>query len=162
MKDRIAARETGVTVGRLGTSYSFVHTRNTEVADGVGSHKPPDFIDFVAASDQLAGVGSVNSVEARSGGRGGRDPEVNLGCAGLPEHSNNLSAGGAPNERIVDYGDLLACEQAWDRVELELDPKISDWLGRLDEAASDVVVADKPELKGDALGSGIADGGGHP
>ena len=63
--------------------------------------------------------------------------------AGASDHADNLAAGGAANEGIVDQHDALALQQVPHRIQLQLDAEIADRLRRLDEGAADVVIADQ-------------------
>ena len=70
--------------------------------------------------------------------------------AGVAHHLHDLGRGGAAHDRIVDQHDALARDhRAVGRV-LEAHAKLADLLGRLDEGAADIVIADDAELVGDA------------
>src|SRR6185437_15872826 len=57
--------------------------------------------------------------------------------------------------------DALAFELGAIGVVLELDAEMADLVGRLDEGAADIVVADDAELEGQAALRGVAQGRGH-
>jgi hypothetical protein len=82
-------------------------------------------------------------------------------CACIADHADDLLAGGAAHDGIVNQDDALAFEQGTHRVELELHAEVADALFGLDESAADVVVADESELHGNAALAGISHGGGH-
>ena len=99
----------------------------------------------------------VHAVEAgRDGGRA-TDAQVDFLRAGGAHHADDLAAGGAADDGVVDEDDALAFEQIAHRVELELDAEVAHALLRLDEGAADVVVADEAEVEGDAALCGIAE-----
>jgi len=67
------------------------------------------------------------------------------GRPGSADHLDDLPAGRAPDDRVVDEHDALILEQAANRVQLYLDAEVANRLRRLDEGAAHVVVADEPE-----------------
>src|SRR5690606_10884607 len=66
----------------------------------------------------------------------------------------------APDERIVDDHDTLSGEDLADGAVLQPDLEVAPRLGRLDEGAPDVVVADEPQLEGNPRLLGEAERGG--
>ena len=85
------------------------------------------------------------------------DAHVHLGRAGFADHLHDLQRRGAAHDRIVDEHDALAGEHVAVGVVLEADAHVADGVGRLDEGAADVVVADDAEIEGQAGGLGVAD-----
>ena len=77
--------------------------------------------------------------------------------AGLAHHLHDLHRGGAAHEAVVDQHDALARDHRAVGVVLQADAELADRLGRLDEGAADIVVADDAELERNAGGLGIAD-----
>ena len=65
-------------------------------------------------------------------------------------HLDDLDGGGAAHDGIVDQHHALAVDLGAVGVVLQLDAEVADLVGRLDEGAADVVVADDAELEGDA------------
>src|SRR4051794_636814 len=55
-------------------------------------------------------------------------------------HPDNLPAGGASNDRVIDQNDALTFELMPHRVQLQLDPEVSNRLRGLDEGSPDVVI----------------------
>ena len=77
--------------------------------------------------------------------------------AGFAHHLHDLHARRAAHDRIVDQHDALARDDRAIGVVLEANAEFADRLGRLDEGASDVVIADDAELEGNAAGLGVAE-----
>ena len=75
---------------------------------------------------------------------------MHLARAGIAHHLDDLHAGGAANDRIVDQDDALAVDQRRIGVVLQLDAEVADFLARLDEGPADIVRADDPELERNA------------
>ena len=67
-----------------------------------------------------------------------------------PDHLDDLAAGGAAHDGVVDDHDALAVQDLAVRVELHLDPEVADALLRLDEGTAHVVVADEAHVVGQA------------
>ena len=82
---------------------------------------------------------------------------MHFGRAGVAHHLHDLARGGAAHDGIVDQHDALARDHGAVGVVLEAHAKLADLLGRLDEGAADIVVADDADLVGDAGLLGIAD-----
>ena len=93
------------------------------------------------------------------GGRRG-DAHVDLGGAGGADHLDDLAAGGAADDGVVDQDDALALDDAAVGGVFELHAEVADAVGGFDEGAADIVVADDAELEGDAALGGVAHGGG--
>ena len=77
----------------------------------------------------------------------------------VAHHADDLAAGGAAHDGVVDQHHPLALEQGADRIELELHSEVANTLARLDEGAPHIVIADQAEAKRNAAFGGIADGG---
>ena len=73
---------------------------------------------------------------------------MHLARAGLADHLDDLLAGGAAHDRIVDEDDPLALQHVAVGVVLQLHAHVADRVGRLDEGAADIVVADDAEFEG--------------
>jgi len=72
---------------------------------------------------------------------------MNFFCAGITHHTDDLAAGCAANNGIVDQDYALAGEQTANGIQLELDAEVAHTLFRFDECASDVMVADQPKAE---------------
>ena len=86
---------------------------------------------------------------------------MHLARARFAHHLHDLDAGGAAHDRIVDQHDALAVDDGAVGVVLQAHAEFADRLGRLDEGAPDVMVADDAELERQAAGRGEAERGGH-
>jgi hypothetical protein len=112
----------------------------------------------MGGGDQLAALRCVDAVEARRDRRRAADADVNLGGASGTHHLDDLAAGRAAHNRVVDEHHALTLEQAAHRVQFHLHTEVADRLCRLDEGAADVVVADEPHSHRHARLLGVADG----
>src|SRR6266496_2015709 len=104
-----------------------------------------DFLDALVRGDELALGGRVHPVVAGRDGRRAGNAHVDFAGAGGAYHADDLAAGGAADNRIIDEDDALAIEHAAHRIQLELHAEIADALLGLDEGAPDVVAADKAD-----------------
>ncbi len=118
-------------------------------------------LEVVGRGQQLAALRRVDAVVAAVGRRRGGDAHVHLLGAGGAHHLDDLLAGGAADDAVVDQDDALALQHRPVGVVLQLHAEVADLVGRLDEGAADVVVADDAELEGDAALGRIAHGRRH-
>ena len=79
----------------------------------------------------------------------------------VTHHLYDLGRGGAADDGVIDKDDTLAVHHRAVGAVLEADAELADLLGRLDEGAADIVIADDAELVGDAGLLRVADGGRH-
>ena len=77
-------------------------------------------------------------------------------------HPHNLSASGSPNDGIVNQHNSLSFQNAAHRVQLHLDPEMSNRGLRLDERAADVMIADEPHPQRNVRFVRIAHRGANP
>ena len=101
--------------------------------------------------------GEVDAVEARPLHRRRRDPDVDLGRAGLAQHPDQRPLGVAAHDRVVDHHQALAGDHVAQRVQLEPDAELADGLAGLDEGTPDVGVLDQPLPVRDAGRLGVPD-----
>ena len=87
---------------------------------------------------------------------------MHFGRARVADHANDLAAGGAAHDRIVDQNHALAFKQAVNGIELQLHAEVAHRLLRLDERPSNVVVANQSKTKRNATFGRVADGGRVP
>ena len=78
--------------------------------------------------------------------------------AGITHHLNDLLAGRAANDGIVHQHHALALDHAAVGIVLQLHTHVTDGIGRLDEGAAHIMVADNPEFEGQARFLCKADG----
>ena len=86
---------------------------------------------------------------------------MHLGGAGIEDHLLDLARGRAAHDGVVDEDHPLALDQRAVDVELEAHAHVADLLGRLDEGAAHVLVADDAHGVGNAALVGVADGRGR-
>src|SRR6266571_331882 len=138
-----------------------VHPLERQIAERVGPDGPPDLIDRVRRGDQLRPARRVHAVvTGPDRGRAG-DAHVHLARARRADHGDDLPAGGAAHDRVVDQRHAPARQESADRIELQLHAEVPDRLARLDEGPPDVVVAHQAELEGDARLLGETEPGVH-
>ncbi len=87
---------------------------------------------------------------------------MDLGRTGIAHHLDDLHAGCAANDRIVDQDNAFALDQRPVGVVFQLDAEMAHLVARLDEGPSDIMRADDAEFEGYARFLGIADRRGHP
>src|SRR5213594_3193835 len=89
----------------------------------------------------------IHAIKAWRDRRWTGNPHVNFLRAGIADQADNLLAGGAAHDRIVNQGNALPVEQAAHRIELQFDAEITHRLARLDERSSNVVIAYQAEAE---------------
>ena len=77
---------------------------------------------------------------------------MDLFGAGTPDHPHDLPAGRPTHDRVVDDDHPPAFQHLAHRVELHLDPEVTDALLGLDECPANIVIADEAHL---VAGSGL-------
>src|SRR5215469_7882870 len=156
----VVAGVAGIAIFVAVIANGLAEGREGEVAKRIGFDVTADFFHAVRAGDQLAAVGSVNTVKAGRDGGGAGDAKMDFGCAGLAHHAHDLAADGSTDNRIIDEHDAFALQQMADGIVFELHAEITDGLGRLDEGTADVVIADDGLAEGEPGFGGVTDGGG--
>ena len=79
----------------------------------------------------------------------------------LTDHFDNLARRGAAYDRVIDDNDPLPAEKFAHRIELDLNTKVADSLGRLYECSADIVVTNQTELERDTGLLRVPHGGRH-
>ncbi len=69
-------------------------------------------------------------------------------CAGVPYHADDLAAGGAAHDGVINQDDPLSGEKTAHWIQLELYAEVAHTLLRLNEGAADIVIADQPKAEG--------------
>ena len=157
--NRVVAVETGHAEGVLREARGPHHPVDIKVADAVGPEVVADLLMGLLVGDELLGIGEVDSVVAGMAVRRAADAEVDLPGAGLAEIHHARLGGRAAHDGVVDDHDALALHRLADEVELHPDVEVADELGRLDEGAADVVVADESGVVGNSQFLGEAERG---
>ena len=73
---------------------------------------------------------------------------MNRAGSGSSDHLDDLDRGRTAHDRIVDEDDPLTIQIGPARIVLQTDTEVADLIGRLDEGAADVMVADDSKLEG--------------
>src|SRR4051812_18485195 len=120
-------------VRRLLRTDRALQPLETQVGEAVGFDELANLLERVVGGNQLGAVRRVDAVEARGDRPRTRNAHVHLLRPGGADHLDDLPAGGAAHDRIVDEDDALAFEHAPDRVQLDAHAEMPDRLLRLDE-----------------------------
>src|SRR2546426_9092875 len=126
-----------------------VHPFERQIAERVGADVAADLVDTVRRGDELRAARRIDAVVAGADGRRTGDAHVHLARPGRTDHRDDLPAGGAPHDRVVDQHHSLVLQERAHRVQLQLHAEMADGLARLDEGAPDVVVSHQTELQRD-------------
>ena len=86
---------------------------------------------------------------------------MHLGRAGSAHHLDDLSAGRATDDAVVDQDDTLSGKYGVVGRVLQLHAEIADVISRLNESAADIMVADDAQLERDAALRAVAHRGGN-
>ena len=119
-------------------------------ASEIGADELPHAVEVVGGGEKLVLLGRVDAVIVGMGDRRRGDAEMHFAGARVAHHAHDLHRRGAANDRIVDQHDALAVDHGAVGAVLEANAELADVLGRLDEGAADIVVADDAELVRDA------------
>src|SRR5438067_1223642 len=148
---RIFAGEAGIAALRLAIvpllAERSVEPFDRDEGEAVGVDVIAHLLDAHLRREQLRPLGRVDAVEAAVLGRRRGDAHVHFASAGIAHHLDDLHAGGAAHDRIVDEDDALAIDESRISVVFQLDAEVPDLLARLDEGPADIVRADDPELE---------------
>src|SRR5262249_14432112 len=90
----------------------------------------------------------INAVETGVCRRRRANTHVYLFCPSLPDHMHQFLAGGATYNRIVHYHNAFTLQKTLDGVQFNFDPKMPNGLLRINERASNIMIADEPCIKG--------------
>ena len=152
-----ASQKAGCLGSRPGLAHGAVEAVDRHEGQRIDLDELRHAGDVVVRGQQLVALGRVDAVEAGIGGGRGGDAHMHLAGAGLAHHLDDLHRGGAAHDRIVDQDHALALDQGAVGVVLQAHAEMADVVGRLDEGAADIVVADDAELERQARLVGVAD-----
>src|SRR5262249_14162986 len=145
--DLVVAGETRVTELSRVAARGLQHAFQREIAERVGADIAANLLDAMARSDQLLPRGCVGPVVAGPLDRpAAATLVVHLARAGAPDHPHVLGARRAPQDRAVDDDPPPTFQHLAHRVELHLDPEVTDALLGLDERPANIVIADEAQL----------------
>ena len=136
---RVASRETH---GAINTVY---RQKCQRICANEFSHA----FEVVGGREQLVALGRVYTVIVRMSDRGRSDAEVDFSRACIAHHLHDLARRRAPHDRVVDENDPLAGDHGAVGGMLESDALVANGLRRLNERATDLVIANDAKLVGD-------------
>ena len=110
----------------------------------------PHLLEGVGGRQQLVAVRRIDPVIIRMRDRRRGDAEMHFGGAGIAHHLHDLGRRGAAHDGIVDQYDALAGHDRAVGIMLQPHAELADLLGRLDEGAPDIMVANDAEIERDA------------
>ena len=140
-------------------AHGAIDALDREEGERIRADERAHAFDVVGGGQELVALGRVDAVIVGMGDRGAGDAHVHLAGAGVAHHLHDLERGGAAHQRIVDQHDALAADHRAVGGMLHPHADLADRLGRLDEGAAHIVVADDAHLEGNARELGKADGG---
>src|SRR5436305_8155386 len=155
----------GVAGGAVGSLLAvgtcFLQSVQREIGHRIGSDVRPDLINCLIRCDQFFFGRCIYAVKAGRDRRRAGDAHVNFSSARVADHAHDLSTGSAANDGVIDQDHAFAFQQLAYWIQLELDAKIAHVLPRLNESASNVVIADEAELKWNAAFGCVTDCSGN-
>ena len=80
------------------------------------------------------------------GDRWRTDPHMDLLSSGISKHLVNLSAGGSPDNGVIDGNDPFTLHQPLHRIQFDLYTEVADRLLGFDEGSSDIVISNQTEF----------------
>ena len=130
---------------------SVVPHRPVDAIDGqecqrIRADEAPHAFHVVVGGQKLFALGRIDPVIIRMSDRRRCNTEMYFLCAGVSHHLDDFDRCRSAHDRIVDQDDALARYDGPVRRVFQAHAELANCLGRLDERAPDVVVADDPEL----------------
>ena len=113
------------------------------VNQGVAADDGAHLLDAAVVGDQLGAGGHIDAVDIGIAHRRRGAGEVDLARAGVAGHLDNLLAGGAAHDGVVDQQHIAALELAGDGIELLAHRLFAHRLSGHDESAAHVAVFHK-------------------
>src|SRR6266446_4668259 len=152
-RDRVVAGKAGVAEMRrelvaAGLAHRPIQPVDRDEGEAVDPDELGHLLEVEAGGEELVARWRGDAVKAREASRRARNPHMHFACPGIAHHLDDLGRGRAAHDRIVDQDDPLAFEIGAVGVVLEADAEMADLLGRLDEGAADIMVADDAEVEG--------------
>ena len=83
---------------------------------------------------------------------------MHLGGPGIAQSLNQLAAGGAPHDRIINHHDPFTSQHIGQGIELDANTDFPHRLGWLNESTTDITVLDQAIGKGNTAKLGITNG----
>ena len=131
-----------------------------QVAEGVHPQLGGDLVHRHLRPQELPPGRHVDPVVAGMAHRRARHPEVHLRRSRAPDELDQAARGGAAHDRVVHHDHPLPGQDVAHRVVLDAGAEVAVGLRGADEGAAHVVVAEQPQLVGDAALLAVAERGG--
>ena len=138
----------GVVVVEAGGAVVFAfagavfHAFDAQVAEAFDSEHFCDFVGSHGACCKFALAREVHPEEAGMGHGWRCDADVHFEGTCVTQHSGENAERGSANDGVFDNANAFVLKHAFDGVELEADFLFADVLGRVDEGAAHVMVAE--------------------
>src|SRR5690606_24990826 len=118
--DVFAVEYGAVEAHQLGVAltHGFFQILEILVDQPVRTDQLADFVGSAAVGDQLVGAGHVDTIDVRVANRRRSRAEIDVLGTGVAGHLDDLLAGGAADDGVVDQHHVLAAELQLDGVEL--------------------------------------------
>src|ERR1043165_7931340 len=133
------------------------HSLERQITQRVGLDELSYLFDAHLRRNQLRFVWRVDTVVARTNRRRTTDAHVDLLRARLANHAHDLLRRRAANDRIVDQPHTFSLDQIANRIQFYTHSKRPNRLSRLDERASNEVIAHESKTKTQPTFSRISD-----
>src|SRR5829696_417305 len=159
---RVVAVEAGAAEAVLSLFCGGDHRIRREVGQGGCPDLDPNLLHGQVRAYKLVRTIHVDAVVAGAFDRGRRDPEVDLGGAGLEQQLDQFAAGVAAYDGVVHDDHPVAFDHARQRVEFEPDAELAHTVGRLDKSPTYVAVLYEAFRVRDAAPLRVADRRHHP
>src|SRR5919112_542025 len=159
---RVVAVEAGAAEAVLSLFCGGDHRIRREVGQGGCPDLDPNLLHGQVRAYKLVSTIHVDAVVAGAFDRGRRDPEVDLGGAGLEQQLDQFAAGVAAYDGVVHDDHPVAFDHARQRVEFEPDAELAHTVGRLDKSPTYVAVLYEAFRVRDAAPLRVADRRHHP
>src|SRR4029450_44437 len=147
---RIVPGEAGVAAlragGVAGLAERPIETVDRDERQAVGIDVVAHFLDVHLRGEQLGPLGGVDAIKAAVLRRRRGDSQMHFPGPGIAQHLDDLHAGRAADDAVVDEDDLLALDQGRIGIVLQLDSKVADILARLDKGPPPTVGGGEAEL----------------
>ena len=80
---------------------------------------------------------------------------MNFSSTCVANHFDDLARRGAAHQRVINNDNTLTLNHSTNRIEFKLDTEVANRLLRLNKGSTDVMIANQPQLEGDARFFGI-------
>ena len=132
-RDGVVATEAGIAILRqfivaAGFADGAVETIHGEEGERIDADDFGHFLNGVVGSHELRFLRRIDAVEAGVGRRRAGDAHMDFAGAGFAHHGDDLLAGSAANDGIIDEDNALAPEDGAIGIMFQLDAEMADGL----------------------------------